>query len=110
MTDAIQVITTTGTKEDADKIARALLEARLAACIQVVGPITSHYWWEDEIEEAEEWLCLIKTTGNRFERFEKAIQAAHPYDVPEILALPVVAGSADYLAWLRGELRAASDS
>jgi periplasmic divalent cation tolerance protein len=110
MTDAIQMITTTGTKEDAAKIARALLEERLAACIQVVGPITSSYWWNDEIEEAEEWLCLIKSTADRFERLEQAIKAAHPYDVPEILATPVVAGSADYLAWLREELRSAPDS
>jgi periplasmic divalent cation tolerance protein len=110
MTGAIQVITTTGTKQDASKVARALIEARLAACVQVVGPVTSRYWWKDEIEEAEEWLCLIKTTANLFERLEEAIRAAHPYDVPEILATPVVAGSADYLAWLRGEVRPAPDS
>ncbi|MEJ2149321.1 MAG: divalent-cation tolerance protein CutA [Chloroflexota bacterium] len=110
MTGAIQVITTTGTKQDANKVARALIEARLAACVQVVGPVTSRYWWKDEIEEAEEWLCLIKTTANLFERLEEAIRAAHPYDVPEILATPVVAGSADYLAWLRGEVRPAPDS
>jgi periplasmic divalent cation tolerance protein len=110
MTGAIQVITTTGTKQDANKVARALIEARLAACVQVVGPVTSRYWWDDEIEEAEEWLCLIKTTANLFERLEEAIRAAHPYDVPEILATPVVAGSADYLAWLREEVRPAPDS
>jgi periplasmic divalent cation tolerance protein len=110
MTGAIQVITTTGTKQDASKVARALIEARLAACVQVVGPVTSRYWWKDEIEEAEEWLCLIKTTANLFERLEEAIRAAHPYDVPEILATPVVAGSADYLAWLREEVRPAPDS
>jgi periplasmic divalent cation tolerance protein len=110
MTGAIQVITTTGTKQDASKVARALIEARLAACVQVVGPVTSRYWWKDEIEEAEEWLCLIKTTANLFERLEQAIRAAHPYDVPEILATPVVAGSADYLAWLREEVRPAPDS
>ena len=110
MTGAIQVITTTGTKQDASKVARALIEARLAACVQVVGPVTSRYWWNDEIEEAEEWLCLIKTTASLFERLEEAIRAAHPYDVPEILATPVVAGSADYLAWLREEVRPAPDS
>jgi periplasmic divalent cation tolerance protein len=104
MTGAIQVLTTTGTKQDAGKVARALLEARLAACIQVVGPITSRYWWKDGIEEAEEWICLIKTTADLFERIEKAIRAAHPYDVPEILATPVVAGGTDYLDWLRGEV------
>ena len=110
MTGVIQVITTTGTKEDARKIARALLEDRLAACVQVVGPITSSYWWEDEIEEAEEWLCLIKTTADLFERLEHAVRATHPYDVPEILAVPVVAGGADYLAWLREQLRTSPGS
>ena len=110
MTGAIQVITTTGTKQDANKVARALIEARLAACVQVVGPVTSRYWWDDEIEEAEEWLCLIKTTASLFERLEEAIRAAHPYDVPEILATPVVAGSADYLAWLREEVHPTPES
>jgi periplasmic divalent cation tolerance protein len=110
MIDTIQVITTTGTKEAAGRIARALLEERLAACVQVAGPITSRYWWEGAIEQAEEWLCLIKTTGGLFERLEQAIKAAHPYDVPEILATPVVAGNGDYLAWLRGEVRPAPGS
>ena len=110
MTDAIQVITTTESKAQAGAIARALLEERLAACVQVVGPITSRYWWGGAIEEAEEWLCLIKTSAEAFERLERAIKAAHPYDVPEILAVPVVAGSGDYLAWLHNEVRPASDS
>lgn len=110
MTDAIQVITTTGTKADAGKIARALLEERLAACVQIVGPITSSFWWNGEIEEAEEWLCLIKSSAGMLERLEQAIRAVHPYDVPEILAVPVVAGSADYLVWLREELRSTPDS
>jgi periplasmic divalent cation tolerance protein len=110
MTDAIQVITTTGTKADAGKIARALLEERLAACVQIVGPITSSYWWDGEIEQAEEWLCLIKSSADRFEQLEQAIRAVHPYDVPEILAVPVAAGNADYLAWLREELRSTPDS
>jgi periplasmic divalent cation tolerance protein len=110
MTDTIQVITTTGTKADAGKIARALLEERLAACVQIVGPITSSFWWNGEIEEAEEWLCLIKSSAGMFERLKQAIRAVHPYDVPEILATPVAAGSADYLAWLRGELRPTPDS
>jgi periplasmic divalent cation tolerance protein len=110
MTDAIQVITTTGTKADAGKIARALLEERLAACVQIVGPITSSYWWDGEIEQAEEWLCLIKSSTDRYEQIEQVIRAVHLYDVPEILAVPVAAGNADYLAWLREELRSTPDS
>ena len=104
MTKTIQVITTTATKTDAQKIARALLGARLAGCVQIIGPITSAYWWEGKIEEAEEYLCLIKSRADLFEQLEAAIRAAHPYDVPEVLAVPVVAGSRDYLDWLNGEL------
>ena len=94
----------TGTRLDAQAIARALVEKRLAACVQIIGPITSTYWWQGEIETAEEWLCLIKTRADLFEQVEAAIKEVHPYDVPEILAVPVVAGSEDYLAWLDREL------
>jgi periplasmic divalent cation tolerance protein len=104
MTDTIQVITTTGSREDAARVARALVEARLAACVQVIGPITSTYWWQGAIEEAAEYLCLAKTRRDRFAAVEAAIRAVHPYDVPEVLAVPVEAGSAAYLAWLAGEL------
>jgi periplasmic divalent cation tolerance protein len=105
MTDTIQVITTTETKADAQAIARALLEKRLAACVQVIGPITSTYWWQGEIETAEEWLCVIKSRRDLYEPLEETIREVHPYDVPEILAVPVVAGSKDYLDWLDGELK-----
>ena len=104
MTKTIQVITTAGTKADAQRIARALVEKRLAGCVQVVGPITSTYWWQGEVETAEEWLCLIKTRADLYEQLEAAVKEVHPYDVPEILAVPVVAGSRDYLDWLDSEL------
>jgi len=104
MTETVQVVTTTETKSDAQAIARAVVEKRLAACVQIIGPITSTYWWQGEIETAEEWLCLIKTRADLFEQLEAAIKEVHPYDVPEILAVPVVAGSEDYLAWLDREL------
>ena len=108
MTDFIQVVTTTGSREDADRIARALVEKRLAGCVQVLGPISSTYRWEGEIESAEEWLCLIKSSSDRYPDLERAILELHPYDVPEILATPVAAGSAAYLQWLADELRAES--
>ncbi len=73
---------------------------RLAGCVQIVGPITSTYRWNDGIETADEWLCLIKTSQERYGELERAIRAVHPYDVPEILAVPVVAGSPSYLEWL----------
>jgi periplasmic divalent cation tolerance protein len=104
MTDTIQVITTTDTKADAQAIARALVEKRLAGCVQIIGPITSTYRWQGEIETAEEWLCLIKSRQDLYEALEEAIREVHPYDVPEILAVPVVAGSKSYLDWLDGEL------
>jgi periplasmic divalent cation tolerance protein len=100
MSEFIQVITTIDSKDDAAKIARSLVEQHLAACVQVIGPIGSTYWWEGEIETAEEWLCLIKTRAERYAEVEAAISAVHTYDVPEILAVPVEQGSRDYLSWL----------
>ena len=105
MRTTIQVITTTETKASAQAIAHALVEKRLAACVQIIGPITSTYRWQGEIETAEEWMCLIKSRRDLYEALEEAIREVHPYDVPEILAVPVVAGSKDYLEWLNGELR-----
>ncbi|MDX1664500.1 MAG: divalent-cation tolerance protein CutA, partial [Candidatus Promineifilaceae bacterium] len=88
----------------AGEIARALVERRLAGCVQVVGPITSTYRWQGAVETAQEWLCLIKSNGTLYEELETAIGELHPYDTPEILALPVSAGSVDYLLWLREAL------
>ena len=105
MPDYIQVITTAESKESAGKIARAMVEQRLAGCAQVAGPITSTYWWHEAIETAEEWLCIFKTKRDKFAALERAIRAVHSYDVPEILALPVSEGSPDYLDWLSAELR-----
>jgi len=105
MTDFIQVVTTTETKQDAQTIARSLVEARLAACVQVLGPITSTYRWRGKIETAEEWQCWAKSRRDVYERIEAAIRRLHPYEVPEILVVPVVAGSASYLEWLRDEVK-----
>ncbi len=100
MPDYIQVITTVEHREDAQRIATALVEQRLAACVQVSGPVTSTYRWQGKIHSAQEWQCSIKTRRDRYPEVEQAIRKLHPYQVPEILALPVVAGGADYLAWL----------
>jgi periplasmic divalent cation tolerance protein len=105
MADYIQVMTTTGDKERAQVIANALVTQQLAACVQIVGPITSTYRWKGQIETAEEWLCLVKTRADAYKRIEHAIRAVHPYEEPEILALPVVAGSAGYLHWLNEQVR-----
>jgi periplasmic divalent cation tolerance protein len=103
MSDYIQVVTTTERREDAERIARALVEERLAACVQVTGPITSTYRWQGKIETAQEWQCWAKSRHSLYAKIEQAIRKLHPYEVPEILAMPIVAGSADYLAWLDQE-------
>jgi periplasmic divalent cation tolerance protein len=105
MSDYIQVVTTTERREDAERIARALVEERLAACVQVTGPITSTYRWQGKIETAQEWQCWAKSRGDLYARIEQTIRRLHPYEVPEILAMPIAAGSADYLAWLDAETR-----
>jgi periplasmic divalent cation tolerance protein len=104
MTDTIQVVTTTSSKEEAEKIARALVERRLAACVQVAGPVTSTYHWKGRIESAQEFLCIIKTRQSHYLALEDAIRELHSYEVPEILALAVSAGNRAYLDWLRREL------
>lgn len=106
MSDTIQVFTTAGSREEARTIAGAIVEQRLAACVQVIGPISSTYWWQGQMETAEEYLCLIKTKRSVFSLLERAIREVHSYETPEILAMPVVEGNEDYLFWLRGEMRA----
>ena len=103
ITETIQVVTTASTREDVETIAREVVRKRLAACAQVSGPVTSYYWWKDELEKAQEWVCRIKTQRDLYDQLQDAIRAMHPYQVPEILALPVVDGNPDYLQWLAEE-------
>lgn len=105
MSEYIQVLTSIDSREGAEKIAQTLVERRLAACVQIIGPITSIYRWRGAIEKAQEWLCLIKSRTELYQEIEAAIRAAHPYEVPEILATPVTAANEKYLAWLDGELK-----
>jgi periplasmic divalent cation tolerance protein len=100
MSNCIQVLTTAGSEEEAGRIAELLVDRKLAACVQVVGPVVSRYRWRGAIEEAREWQCLAKTTRAAYEAVEAAIRAVHSYDEPEIIATPIVAGSAGYLAWI----------
>lgn len=99
----LQLSTAAGSQEEAGRLAEVLLAARLAACVQVVGPVHSRYWWEGRIESATEWLCVAKTTVDRVEAAIAAVRAAHSYEVPEIVATPVVAGNDAYLAWVVDE-------
>lgn len=100
----VQVLTAAGSREEADAIADVLLEARLAACVQVVGPVRSRYRWQGKVESAEEWLCLIKTTAARAEDAMAEIARMHSYTTPEITVIPIVAGAPAYLAWIDAEV------
>lgn len=106
MTEAIQVVTTIGSQAEAATLARELVARRVAACVQVAGPLVSTYHWQGKIECGEEWTCVIKTLASKYDQLEQAILELHPYDVPEILALPVLAGHKRYLDWLAAELNA----
>lgn len=105
MTDYIQVLTAAGSEEEAERISAALIDQGLAACVQVVGPISSHYRWRGKVEQEQEWLCLVKTEASRYDKLEAVIRELHSYEEPEIVATPIVAGSAGYLAWLSESLQ-----
>ncbi|MFD7024032.1 divalent-cation tolerance protein CutA [Promicromonospora sukumoe] len=101
-----QVMTTVSTRADADRIARSAVEARLAPCAQVEGPITSTFWWDGAVQVEEEWRVVLKTPSDRYEALARHIREQHSYDVPEIISLPILAGTPDYLTWMRAETRA----
>ncbi len=101
MGEYIQVTTTIDSREGAQRIAERLLEEKLAACVQISGPITSSYWWKGERESAREWSCTAKSTAARYPQIERAIREVHGYEEPEILATAVVFGSDGYLRWIR---------
>ena len=96
----IVVMVTTSSQGEAEIIVQRLLEAKLIACGNIVGPAFSRFHWEGKIDGAEEFLVIMKSRRDLFEALTKAVMALHSYDVPEIIALPVVDGSPDYLAWL----------
>ena len=100
MTDYIQVSTTTETEHSAQEIAAALVEQRLAACVQVSGPVESVYRWQGKVQQSQEWLCTAKTRASLFPQVEAAIRELHTYECPEIVAVPIADGSAAYLTWL----------
>ena len=97
----ILVQTTSNSVEVLKKIARLLVEKRLAACVQIGGPLESYFRWEGKTDSAKEWLCSIKTTKETWPQVREAIQELHNYDTPEIIVLPIVDGSDSYLKWVR---------
>jgi len=101
---SIIVFMTTATKQEAQKIAHSLLEKRLIACANILGPVDSEFWWQGKIEKAKEFLVLMKSDEKLFEKLSQAIKEVHSYEVPEILALPIVKGWPPYLEWLNKSL------
>ena len=101
--ETLLVLTTLPEREAALKLARALVEKRLAACVNILSGCTSLYRWQDNLEQAEEVPLLIKTRAGRYAELEAAIRSFHPYELPEIIAVPVVQGLADYLGWVAEE-------
>lgn len=98
------VLTTLPSRPQARKLSRKILKARLAACINILGPAESYFWWRGKIDRAKEFLLLIKTRVPHFDRLRRFIEKNHPYAVPEIVALPLQKGSAAYLDWIKNEL------
>lgn len=103
MDKIIAIITTVDSHEAVERISRTLLEERLITCAQVIGPITSVYWWKDRVEQAQEWLALMKTRETLYEAVERRVREMHPYELPEIVAFNVERGLPGYLQWVRDE-------
>jgi periplasmic divalent cation tolerance protein len=99
----IQVSTTVDSRRTANAISKELLKRRFASCVQIVGPVSSHYWWKGKIHQSREWLCFIKAQASDYRIIEAIIEEIHPYDIPEIIALPIFFGQSDYLNWIRVE-------
>ena len=97
--------TTTDSRAEAMELARVAVESRLAACAQVAGPMTSTYWWDDGVERAEEWLVMLKLPADRYDELAALLTERHSYDEPEIVATPIIRGSASYLTWITEETR-----
>ncbi len=101
MPEFIVALVTCGSEEEAVNIANALVEARLAACVNILSPIRSIYRWEGKIWDEKEWVLFIKTQKQNFDALEKKVKSLHSYSVPEIIALPITEGSSSYLEWLK---------
>ena len=105
MTDKRLVLSSTSSREEAQKIAEALVEGRLAACVQIVGPIHSVYRWQGAVEEAEEFLLLMKTTVTSLPRLRNELKSLHSYEVPECIEIPIESGLPAYMEWIDESVR-----
>jgi periplasmic divalent cation tolerance protein len=104
VSEALLVLTTVARVEDAESIARELVERRLAACVNILSPMTSVYRWQGEVTREAEHLLLMKTQTDRFEALRARLVEIHPYETPEVIALPVAAGHPAYLQWIAESL------
>ncbi|HET6777989.1 MAG TPA: divalent-cation tolerance protein CutA [Gemmatimonadales bacterium] len=101
MTDCVQLSTTLPDKATATRLGAQLVEERLAACAQVVGPVSSSYWWQGQVEQAQEWYCHLKTTYGASPKLSRRLRELHPYEVPEIIVVEIKEGDPSYLQWIR---------
>lgn len=105
MAEFVQITTTTGDRSVAEQIAADLVDRRLVACAQILGPVRSVYRWEGTVEFAEELMLTLKTVAKHVEEIKSIVQQLHPYDVPELIVTPIVDGSQGYLRWLDEQTR-----
>jgi periplasmic divalent cation tolerance protein len=105
MTEYMQVVTTVDSEAEAERLTRAIVGERLAACVQIVGPVRSFYWWKGDLAEGREWQVQMKTTKDRLGDLAAYLKANHGYETPEILGLKIEAGSREYLDWISAETR-----
>jgi periplasmic divalent cation tolerance protein len=110
MTNMVTILITARNLAESKKIARSLVQAQLAACVNIAHPIRSIYCWQGKIEDSKECLLIVKSTRELFPKVEAAVKAMHSYDTPEIICLPVVDGSRDYLGWIDASLKSPSSS
>ncbi len=108
MGNCVQVSTTLPDEPAAQRLATCVVEERLAACAQVLGPVSSTYCWKGEVERAREWYCHFKTTRAGLMALQRRIRELHPYDTPEVIAVPIVDGDASYLKWIEETVDAAT--
>jgi periplasmic divalent cation tolerance protein len=103
--DDIRVVYISIPRDEADAFARSIVEERLAACVNIVPKIESYYWWDGTVNHDNEALLIVKTTAKKFPELKEYVQENHPYELPELIALPLIDGLAEYVAWVREETK-----
>lgn len=101
----IVLLITTATAEEAQRISRVLLEQKKVACVNIVPRVNSLFWWQDKLDSAEESLLIVKTKASLLSEIVSLVKEIHSYDIPELIALPIIGGNQDYLEWIQKEVR-----